>query len=165
VGADYQQATSVLTVTDQNCYELAEGCYSTYAFEYKPGFNTGYITWVSNGALAWTLKAPGMGADSRVEISARPIPQEPMYIIFNLGMSENFGTVDLEHLTFPTSMHVDYVRVYQLADAINIGCDPEDFPTEAYINQYNGAYTNPNLTTWRDDFKQPFPKSKFLGQC
>jgi len=25
------------------------------------------------------------------------------------------------------------------------------------------AYTNPNLTTWVDDFKQPFPKNSFMG--
>lgn len=53
----------------------------------------------------------------------------------NLGMSENFGFVDLEHLTFPTTMRVDWIRVYQPKDSINIGCDPTDFPTEAYINQ------------------------------
>jgi hypothetical protein len=106
-----------------------------------------------------------MAADSRVEISARPISQEPMYIIMNLGMSRNFGPVDLEHLTFPATMRVDYVRVYQPTNSINVGCDPKDFPTAAYINQYIEAYTNPNLTTWKTDFGQPFPSNSFLGQC
>ena len=32
-------------------------------------------------------------------------------------------------------MRIDYIRVYQRADHINIGCDPPDFPTAAYINQ------------------------------
>ncbi|EEB87312.1 hypothetical protein MPER_15394, partial [Moniliophthora perniciosa FA553] len=50
-------------------------------------------------------------------------------------------------------------------DAINIGCDPPNFPTKAYIEQYLESYTNPNFTTWRDDYKQPFPKNKFLGEC
>lgn len=77
-----------------------------------------------------------MAADTRVEIGARPIPQEPMYIIANLGMSTNFGTVDLEHLTFPATMKIDYIRVYQNPNNINYGCDPDDFPTEAYINTY-----------------------------
>ena len=54
----------------------------------------------------------------------------------NLGMSRNFGYVDLEHLTFPTTMKVDCIRVYQDPDSINIGCDPSDFPTADYINQY-----------------------------
>ncbi|KAF8167744.1 beta-glucan synthesis-associated protein [Crassisporium funariophilum] len=164
-GGAFQQATSVVTITDQNCYELGTGCFSVYGFEYKPGFDNSYITWISGGKAAWTLNAGGMAADSVVEIAARPIPMEPMYLIVNLGMSENFGTVDLEHLTFPAVMRVDYIRVYQPKGAINIGCDPVDFPTQAYINQYIEAYTNPNLTTWVDDFKQPFPKSSFLGQC
>lgn len=98
-------------------------------------------------------------------------------------MSPGFGKIDLEHLTFPAVMTVDWIRVYQPKDAINIGCDPKDFPTAAYIDQYVynlersaepissrycryiEAYTNPNLTTWRDDYKQPFPKSSFLEQC
>lgn len=32
----------------------------------------------------------------------------------NLGMSTNFGDVDLDHLTFPAVMLIDYVRVYQV---------------------------------------------------
>ena len=76
-----------------------------------------------------------MAADTRVEISDRPVPQEPMYIIANLGMSTNFGTVDLQHLAFPTNLRIDYIRVYQPSGQKNIGCDPPDFPTAAYINQ------------------------------
>lgn len=48
-----------------------------------------------------------------------------MYIIANLGMSTNFGDVDLDHLTFPTTMKIDWIRVYQDPDAINYGCDPD----------------------------------------
>jgi beta-glucan synthesis-associated protein KRE6 len=81
-------------------------------------------------------------------------------------------------------MRIDYIRVYQPTNAINIGCDPEGFPTKAYINQWVGyfgcssplsndarslryieAYSNPNLTTWVDDYQQPWPKNSFLGQC
>lgn len=56
------------------------------------------------------------------------------YIIVNLGMSTNFGVVDLEHLSFPAHMRVDYIRVYQPSHSRNIGCDPKDFPTAKYIN-------------------------------
>lgn len=98
-------------------------------------------------------------------------------------MSTNFGPVDLDHLPFPVHMRVDYVRVYQPKDKKNIGCDPKDFPTAEYINtyvfrvsstcslislenhRYIEAYTNPNLTTWTNDYDQPFPKNRFLGQC
>ena len=60
-------------------------------------------------------------------------------MILNLGISPNFGFIDFEHLTFPTVMSVDYVRVYQNPDAINIGCDPDQFPTTDYINKWVSA--------------------------
>ena len=50
-------------------------------------------------------------------------------------MSKNFGAIDFEHLTFPTHMRVDYIRVYQDIRYINIGCDPEEYPTLNYINK------------------------------
>ncbi|KAF5363745.1 hypothetical protein D9756_000195 [Leucocoprinus leucothites] len=134
VGNIIQQATSVVTKTNQRCYELVEECYSIYSFEYKPGYDDAYITWVSDSQVSWTLNAGGVGPDEAVQISARPIPQEPMYIIINLGMSKNFGTVDFAHLTFPNHLRVDYVRVYQPMHSVNIGCSPPDYPTEKYIN-------------------------------
>ncbi|KAJ3923358.1 beta-glucan synthesis-associated [Lentinula edodes] len=152
-----QQATSVVTATNASCYEYDGGCFQTYGFE--------YITWISSGKISWGLNVAGLGADSSVEISARPVPQEPMYLLANLGMSTNFGPVDLNHLQFPVHLTIDYIRVYQPSDAINIGCDPPDFPTEAYINKHLEAYSNPNLTTWRGDYGQSFPKNSFLGQC
>ncbi|KAF7369039.1 Beta-glucan synthesis-associated protein [Mycena venus] len=165
IGGAYQQATSVVTQTNQKCYELLDNCFSVYGFEYQPGFDGAYISWISDDKVAWTIKAAGLAADPQTQIAARPVPQEPMYILANLGMSTNFGTVDLEHLTFPTTLKLDYVRVYQYANSINIGCDPTDFPTQDYINTYLEAYTNPNLTTWVDDFHQTVPKNKFMGQC
>ncbi|KAA1466606.1 glycoside hydrolase family 16 protein [Dentipellis sp. KUC8613] len=164
-GSSTQQATSVVTQTNQQCYEGDGQCFSVYGFEYKPGFDNGYITWISSGTPSWTLNAAGMGPDQLVQISARPVPQEPLYIIMNLGMSENFGKVDIAHLPFPVHMYVDYVRVYQPKGQRNVGCDPKDFPTQSYINQYMEAYTNPNLTTWRNDFGQNFLRNSFLGQC
>ncbi|KAG5728480.1 Beta-glucan synthesis-associated protein KRE6 [Termitomyces sp. T112] len=165
MGSATQQATSVVTDTSQQCYELNDGCYSVYGFEYKSGYDDAYITWVSENVTAWTLNAPGVGPDPLVQISARSIPQEPMYIIVNLGMSRNFGEIDFEHLTFPNHLRIDYIRVYQPAHAINIGCNPRDFPTEDYINAHIEAYTNPNLTTWRGDYGQPFPKNSLLESC
>jgi beta-glucan synthesis-associated protein KRE6 len=86
-------------------------------------------------------------------------------MILNLGISENFGTVDFDDLIFPAHLTIDYVRVYQRKGEKNIGCDTTDFPTSAYIEQYAEAYNNPNLTTWVDDFGQTVPKNSFLGQC
>ena len=54
----------------------------------------------------------------------------------NLGISDKFGFVDYDHLTFPSTMRVDWIRVYQDPQNKNIGCDPPDFPTAAYIETY-----------------------------
>ncbi|KAI0639472.1 glycoside hydrolase family 16 protein [Trametes polyzona] len=164
-GGVYQQATSVVTITDQEAYEFNGGKYTTYGFQYKPGFEGGYIGWIANNKLAWVLRQEGMAADPRVDISARPIPQEPMYLIANLGISQNFGDVDFDHLAFPSTLRIDWVRVYQDPNNINIGCDPDDFPTAAYINEYMEAYTNANLTTWVDDFNQTKPRNRLVDGC
>ncbi|KAI5123165.1 hypothetical protein M0805_000868 [Coniferiporia weirii] len=164
-GGVWQQATSALTYTNQECYELTGGCFSVYGIEYKPGFDNAYIAWITDDKLAWQINTGGLAADSAVEIAARPVPQEPMYLIVNLGISDSFGWVDLPDIVFPTVMKVDYMRVYQPSGSKNVGCDPPDFPTASYINEYIEAYTNPNLTTWQDQFGQPFPKNSFLGQC
>jgi len=165
-GGVFQEATSALSNTNPGCYQRGgTGCFATYGFEYKPGYDNAYISWINNGLLAWTLNPGAVGANTAVEISARPIPQEPMYIIANLGMSPSFGGLDVTALTFPAIMSIDWIRVYQPKGSKNIGCDPPDFPTATYIQQYLPAYTNPNLTTWTGDFGQPLPKNSFLKQC
>ncbi|RPD55804.1 glycoside hydrolase family 16 protein [Lentinus tigrinus ALCF2SS1-7] len=164
-GGVYQQATSVVTKTNQEAYEFSGAQYSVYGFQYKPGFGDAYISWITDGQLAWTLHQAGMGPDPISEISDRPVPQEPMYLIMNLGISENFGFVDYKNLVFPSTLRVDWIRVYQDPNNINIGCDPDGFPTKSYIETYKEAYANPNLTTWVDDYKQTIPKNKFLGEC
>ncbi|PPQ65528.1 hypothetical protein CVT26_000485 [Gymnopilus dilepis] len=165
-GGVYQQTTSGLSMSNPECYELGAQCFAVYGFEYKPGFDDAYITWINDGQKAWTLKVGGMGVDHAVEISARPIPQEPMYIIANLGFSQNFAQIDVSALTFPATMSIDYIRVYQPKDAVNIGCDPTDFPTAAYINTYIDAYQNFNVTTWKDA-GQPWPRNRLAngGKC
>ncbi|PPQ64906.1 hypothetical protein CVT24_008246 [Panaeolus cyanescens] len=164
-GGVYQQTTSGLAVTNQECYELHGRCFAEYGFEYRPGFDEGYITWINDGRRSWTLYGPGMGPDPLSEIGARPVPMEPMYIIANLGFSSNFGHLDLENLIFPATMSIDYIRVYQPKSAVNIGCDPKNFPTAKYIETYKHIYTNPNLTTW-EQTGEPWPKNRRMpGGC
>ncbi|KAJ7271298.1 glycoside hydrolase family 16 protein [Mycena haematopus] len=165
VGNQFQQTTSVVTNTNQDCYQLKSGCFSTYGFEYTPGYSDAYISWITDDKLAWTLNGNTVGADKATQIGARQIPVEPMYVIMNLGLSENFGFIDFAHLTFPAVMRVDWVRVYQDPENINVGCDPKDYPTAGYINEYMEAYTNANLTTWVDDFHQVVPKNRLADTC
>ncbi|EGO02966.1 glycoside hydrolase family 16 protein [Serpula lacrymans var. lacrymans S7.3] len=164
-GAD-QQTTSGLSVTDQGCYELGTACFSVYGFEYAPGFDNAYITWISNGKAVWTIQAAGVGLDPKTEIGARPVSQEPMYIIANLGFSLNFGGIDFANIQLPATMFIDYIRVYQPKNAHNIGCDPPNFPTATYIDTYREAYTNWNLTGWSfPNFNQTVPKNRLNGGC
>ncbi|KAJ3507620.1 hypothetical protein NLJ89_g6200 [Agrocybe chaxingu] len=165
-GNAYQQTTSGLAATNQDCYELKTRCYSVYGFEYKPGFDDSYIAWINDGKLAWRISGAAMGPDPLTEIDTRPVPQEPMYIIANLGFSHNFGHLDLETLVFPATMSIDYIRVYQPKDGINIGCDPPRFPTAKYIETYKEVYTNPNISTWEQS-GQPMPKNRLAngGTC
>jgi len=123
LGSVTQQATSVVTNVNQDCYEDTLGCYSIYGFEYVPGFDNAYITWVADNKVSWTLTAAAVGADPQTEVSARPVSQEPMYLIMNLGMSLNFGQVDLGDSPFPVHRRVDYIRVYQPEVRKNIVCD------------------------------------------
>ena len=42
---------------------------------------------------------------------------------------------------------IDYVRIYQPKDQINVGCNPPDYPTEDYIQTFIEAYTKYGLVT------------------
>jgi len=166
IGGAFQQTTSGLASTNSDCYELEARCFSVYGYEYAAG-TSGYINWIVNDTVSWGLKAAGLSADSATEIGTRPIPTEPMYIIMNLGLSASFAhNVDFTTLKYPATMLVDYVRVYQPSNAHNIGCDPPDRPTKAYIDAYREAYTNPNYTLWgAPQYNQPQPKNRLAGKC
>jgi beta-glucanase (GH16 family) len=90
-GAVYQQATSVLGTTDPNCYTNVTGCFSRYGFEYANG-DDGYITWLSNNKKTWTIRQTAMGPNEDAMVGQRLISMEPMYIILNLGLSDQFVT-------------------------------------------------------------------------
>jgi beta-glucanase (GH16 family) len=170
-GAVYQQTASVLVTTDNDVYEDTGGRFERYGFEYKPGYDAdSHITWTVGDDMQWRLGSQALAADPAVEISARPIPLEPMYIIMNLGLSSAFSYVDFDRLHFPARMEVDWVRVYQDEDKINVGCDPPDFPTKEYIERHYEAYHNPNLTTWtepraRGGMNMQFPGNRLAGDC
>ena len=54
-----------------------------------------YISWISDNKLAWTVKAGGLAADTAVEISARPISQEPMVRVFFVFCSKSLTYIKL----------------------------------------------------------------------
>ncbi|KAL7422652.1 hypothetical protein Q5752_001943 [Cryptotrichosporon argae] len=150
LGGSYQQSVSFVTDIGTDAYYGTTGGFQTFGFEYSADLDDasqGYITWVSQGDKAWTMEASAIGPDSESDIGQRLIPQEPMALIFNLGLSTSFSTVDFAQLEFPNYMRIDYVRVYQ-KESGSIGCDPDDRPTASYIASHPDAYGNANATTW-----------------
>ncbi|TRM60176.1 beta-glucan synthesis-associated [Schizophyllum amplum] len=153
-GSEWQEAASVLSYFPDSAYgtdgELIVG------MEYwsdPDNRDDGYITWYLNGVESWTLPASALPARDDVEISRRLIPEEPMYLIINLGMSPSFQQADFKDMEFPAHLYVDYIRVYQrtgLDTDETIGCSPSNRPTADYITNHANAYSNPNLTTWSD---------------
>lgn len=94
-GGVLQQTGSVVSPTNGSCYTGETGCFAVYGFEYKPGLQEegGFVTWINNNKQAWTFQPGGIAANPLTQISARPIPREPMYILVNLGLSEGFSPI------------------------------------------------------------------------
>lgn len=145
-GSQYQQSISGLTNLNNDWYE-AQGGWQVYAFEYNLG-NDGDIIWyVGDDTPTWRVHANAFSANGNV--ARRKVPQEPMYIILNCGMSASFSMLNLTYLTnqLPARMKIDYVRIYQ-DDSMEVSCDPEGYETTGYIKDHLDVYTNPNITQW-----------------
>ncbi|KAK9762727.1 hypothetical protein K7432_011266 [Basidiobolus ranarum] len=138
--------------------------FQTYSLEYVPGAE-GYIIWRINGQDIWGLDAGAVGPDPLSKTAQRLISEEPMSIIMNVVMSDNWvGKVPFNELTLPSTMWIGYVRVYQLPDKINDSCDPPNFPTAQYIKDRPKAYNSPIPRTWQEAGYE-FPKYSISSTC
>lgn len=144
-GGVYQQAISGVTNLNNKWYNGQS--YQKYAFEYTPG-NKGQITWSVGDQPTWTLDARAVGPNGN--IGQRTIPQEPMAMIINFGMSNGFAALNLTGLgpLMPATMRLDYVRIYQDEGNELVTCDPPGYPTTDYIARHPAPYNNPNMTHW-----------------
>lgn len=144
-GGVYQQAISGLTNLNNDWYNGA--AYQSYGFEYTPG-SDGEITWYVGNQTTWKLDARAIGPNGNV--GQRTIPQEPMAMVMNFGMSNGFSQLNLTGLAhlMPATMRVDYLRIYQDEDNQSVTCDPPGYPTTDYIAAHPLPYSNPNLTHW-----------------
>ncbi|KAK9893265.1 glycoside hydrolase family 16 protein [Cystobasidium minutum MCA 4210] len=167
-GDDYIQCISTLSQTDQTCYELKnKTAFQTYGIDYQPskGKDTnGHICWTQGDTMTAHLEESALGPRPEIDIGQRLVPREPMYIIFNLVLSETFGNIS-EQLTFPTQMRVDWVRLYQQKDLLNTGCNPADFPTAKYIERHMAAYQNATMDSWAQHEPRGFPQNRLRGGC
>lgn len=144
-GGVFQQALSGLTNLNNDWYDGK--AYQKYNFDYTPG-DKGKIVWSVGDVLSWAVDYRALGPNGNV--GQRVIPQEPMAVIMNFGMSDGFAPVNLPALDklFPATMRFDYVRIYQDPDSISVTCDPPGYETTPYINKHIDVYTNPNVTSW-----------------
>lgn len=144
-GGPFQEAMSAVTWLNNDWYD-GKG-YQTYGFEYNPG-ESGDITWFVGDSYTWKIDHRAMRPNGNV--GQRTIPQEPMSMIMNFGLSTTFAQVFFPNLAelMPATMRFDYVRIYQEEGSESITCDPEGYPTTNYISKHPEPYNNVNLTSW-----------------
>lgn len=163
-GGPFQQAVSAVSTLNTSWYEFGTdaGHYQKYSIEYLNDDSTGYCSWKVGDAKTFTIYANALHPNGNIDW--RRISKEPMSIIMNFGISNNWAYIDWQSLHFPAKMSIDYVRIYQPEDQINLTCDPEDYPTTDYINNHKPAYYNQNYTSWKEAGYE-FPKNILTGNC
>lgn len=160
-GGIFQQALSGLSSLNNDWYDGKQ--YQTYAFEYTLG-DDGNVVWYVGAHKTWKMDVRSVGPNGN--IGQRIIPEEPMTVIMNFGMSEGFSKVDLPALSklMPATMRFDWVRIYQDPGKVSVTCDPEGYETTAYIRKHPAAFSNPNLTLWSQT-DHPWPKNSLVDGC
>lgn len=163
-GGPFQQAVSAITTLNTSWYEFGPGSgrFQKYAYEFLSDDDDGYIRWFVGDVPTFTLYATALHPDGN--INWRRIAKEPMSIIMNLGISNNWAYIDWQFIFFPVTMSIDYVRIYQPNDSVQMSCDPPTHPTYDYIEAHKNAYTNNNLTSW-EAAGYTTPKNILTGNC
>ena len=161
-GGPFQQAVSGVTMLNTTWYQFGDNAnnFQKYGYEYLNDDENGYLRWFVGDDPTFTMYAKALHPNGN--IGWRQLPKEPISLIMNLGISNSWAYIDWPSLMFPSTMRIDYVRVYQPPDAINVGCDPDDYPTYDYIQNHLNIYHNMNLTTFEQG-GYTFPKHKLTG--
>ncbi len=143
-GGPYQEAVSAVTTLNNDWYDNNQ--YQTYGFDYVPGAD-GQVVWNVGDVHTWKVTGKSLGPNGN--IGQRTIPEEPMTLVVNFGMSNSFQAINWTGIAplLPATMRIDYIRIYQDSDG-EMTCDPVNFPTTQYIANHPAPYANPNLTHW-----------------
>jgi len=164
-GGPFQQAVSAVSFVDNANYNNLG--FQTYGVEWwadPKNRDDGYVSWFQGQDKMWTMTAAAVGPDSETQVAQRPVGEEPMSIILNLGLSPGFQQQDWKNLKFPSTMYIDYIRIYQREGVNNVGCSPSDYPTADYIQNHLNAYSDANLTTWAAA-GYDFPRNSVYDGC
>jgi callose synthase len=141
--------------------------YWTYRMHWETG-PSGHLSWYYDGAFVWSMSAHSFGAYSVCSqrggkkecqrTPARQIPEEPMSLVMNTAIGTwNGGQTALDNLHWPAQFYIDYVRVWQRET--NVGCNPPDYPTRAYIDKNHEWYGEVVLPSGYDTCPEEYPLS------
>ncbi|KAG7086517.1 hypothetical protein E1B28_002469 [Marasmius oreades] len=154
-GSPLQQAVSALTKVPADGFQgIPNRRFVTYGFEYwgnPDDRSNSFVTFQVDGQPSYRMGYGAVGPDKGEggsQVGQRIVPEEPMYILLNMGISPNWQNINLETLLFPAEMLFDYVRIYQRKGHVNVGCNPKDYPTADYISRHLDQYTAINATKW-----------------
>lgn len=161
-GGPFQQAVSATTTLNTTWYELGNttGHFQKYSYEYLNDDEDGYLRWFVGDNPTFTVYANALAPNGN--IGWRRISKEPMSMVMNLGISQNWAYIDFPSIKFPATFEIDYVRVYQPNDSVSITCDPDDYPTYDYIEAHPKAYNIWNYTLWNET-GYTVPKNNLTG--
>jgi beta-glucanase (GH16 family) len=83
--------------------------WQTYGLIWEPG----HAVWLLNGEV-------------KLEVWGDHVPKDPMYLILNNGVSSGVGPSGApnDSTVFPNYLEVDYIRVYQRAEAMPVALAP-----------------------------------------
>lgn len=104
--------------------------FHTYSIEWEPG----EIRWYVDGVLFstkndWYSKSSGQPA-----VNAYPAPfNQKFHLLMNLAVGGNFDGDPTEETVFPSSMEIDYVRIYELTGREYRQPVPVEIEKEPYL--------------------------------
>ena len=174
---DFQtDALSANTKLDQSFFDS----YHTYRVEWRPGAH-GFIRWSLDGKLQFQIDAAVLATPFNISVNGsalgklrpRHLPTEPMYLIFNLDISQRWGWPDCTEVTgcscctdcanpdcyqcterqwlkdtcaaldSQVSYSIDWVRVFTPKGAAPPQCSPSSHPTRQWIGAHATDYMQP----------------------
>lgn len=165
-GTPTQEAIASMTVLNDTWFaDTDQKGFQKYGFEYlslKSSNRDSYIRFYVGEDT--TMMLHGDSLHPKGNVGWRHISREPMALIFNLALSPTWADIDFNSLEFPATFEIDYVRIYQPRGHTEMTCDPDDYPTSEYINSHFNAYSNANLTTWKQAGYK-WPRNSLMNGC
>eukprot|EP00879_Flechtneria_rotunda_P019055 GHRR01020007.1.p1 GENE.GHRR01020007.1~~GHRR01020007.1.p1 ORF type:complete len:303 (+),score=84.17 GHRR01020007.1:142-1050(+) len=118
--------------------------YHKYAVLWEPGE---YVRWYLDDVFMFEVNKEALQAQKSADgqsVGDRLIPKEAMYLIINVAMANQSWSKVSETLQFPAVMSVDYVRIWQRSNAVDVGCNPTGYPTEQILACHKEEYLSPD---------------------